>query len=420
VNSNWLAALPLGWQSARLKAVADLRKSRVSDSLTEANYVGLESIESWTGRLLKVDPLSLPPGDNGEGGVTVSQFLPGDVLFGKLRPYLAKAFLAQEAGLCTTELLVIKPGEKLDERFLLNIVLTQEFIGQANAATFGTRMPRADWDTIANILIPIPPLNQQRAIADYLDRETARLDELIAAKQRLLELLAEKRSALITHAVTRGLNPSAPLRDSGVPWLGEIPAHWEVEVARRLFTEIDQRSVAGEEELLTVSHLTGVTSRAEKDVNMFRAESLEGYKVCMPGDLVINTLWAWMGAMGVTFQHGIVSPAYNVYRPASYDPKYLDFLVRIPVFATEVTRFSKGVWSSRLRLYPEDFFEVLMPVPPLEEQQEIADYLGQAISKLDLLASSAQETIDLLQERRSALIAAAVTGQIDVTKQRCN
>jgi type I restriction enzyme S subunit len=258
----------------------------------------------------------------------------------------------------------------------------------------------------------LPPPSIQRAIADYLDRETAKLDDLIAAKRRLLDLLAEKRRALITHAVTRGLNPSASLRDSGVPWLGEIPAHWEVEFARRLFTEIDQRSVTGEEELLTVSHLTGVTSRAEKDVNMFMAESLEGYKICAPGDLVINTLWAWMGAMGVAFQHGIVSPAYNVYRPARYDANYLDFLVRIPVFATEVTRYSKGVWSSRLRLYPDEFFQVLMPMPPLEEQQQIAEFLGQETAKLDLLTRAAQETVDLLQERRSALIAAAVTGQI--------
>lgn len=105
--------------------------------------------------------------------------------------------------------------------------------------------------------------------------------------------------------------------------------------------------------LLTVSHLTGVTSRAEKDVNMFMAESLEGYKRCEAGDLVINTLWAWMGAMGVARQPGIVSPAYNVYQPvAQLDPEYVDLMVRTPRFVEEITRYSKGVWSSRLRLYP--------------------------------------------------------------------
>jgi type I restriction enzyme S subunit len=278
----------------------------------------------------------------------------------------------------------------------------------------GANYPAINASELAAIPIYAPPINQQRAIAAYLDQQTARLDDLIAAKQQLLDLLAEQRQALITHAVTRGLDPAAPLRASGVPWLGEIPAHWETEIGRWLFTEIDQRSEVGEEELLTVSHLTGVTSRAEKDVNMFMAESLEGYKVCQPGDLVINTLWAWMGAMGVAFQHGIVSPAYNVYRPLYYNPHYLDFMVRTPLFATEVTRFSKGVWSSRLRLYPDEFFQVQMPVPPIEEQQTIARVLTQETKRLDQLSQAAQDTINLLQERRSALIAAAVTGQIDV------
>jgi hypothetical protein len=122
----------------------------------------------------------------------------------------------------------------------------------------------------------------------------------VAAKERVLDLLTEKRRALITRAITRGLDPRAPVRGSGIAWLGEIPAHWEIERARWLFRERDQRSETGEEELLTVSHLTGVTPRSEKDVNMFEAETTEGYKICLAGDLVINTLWAWMGAMGVS------------------------------------------------------------------------------------------------------------------------
>lgn len=270
-------------------------------------------------------------------------------------------------------------------------------------------------EILNDILVPYASFTHQCAIADYLDRETARLDSLIAAKERLLNLLTEKRRAVITHAIMRGLNPDVPMRDSGVEWLGEIPGHWDVEYARWLFREIDERSEAGQEELLSVSHLTGVTSRKEKDVNMFMAESNEGYKVCQPGDLVINTLWAWMGAMGVSWLHGIVSPAYNVYRSlGQYESNYIDFLVRMPVFAQEVTRYSKGVWSSRLRLYPEGFFEVILPVPPIDEQRAIVDYLVGQIQKIDRLAKLAQDTIDLLKERRAALIAAVVSGQIDV------
>ena len=148
---------------------------------------------------------------------------------------------------------------------------------------------------------------------------------------------------------------------------------------------------------------------------MFEAETTEGYKLCMQGDLVINTLWAWMGAMGVSFSDGIVSPAYNVYEPTDrLDPNYLDALSRLPVFAQEVTRYSKGVWSSRLRLYPEGFFQTFLPVPPLSEQKRIVSFLKGKYKKLDALQTAALRTMELLKERRAALIAAAVTGKIDV------
>lgn len=264
----------------------------------------------------------------------------------------------------------------------------------------------------AEFPLSLPSFSEQQEIAAYLDYETAKIDALIAAKVRLLTLLVEKRPALITHTITKGLEATASMRDSGVEWLGTIPSHWEVDFAGWLFREIDERSTTGEEELLTVSHITGVTPRSEKDVNMFMAESTEGYKICQPGDLVINTLWAWMGAMGVAFQKGIVSPAYNVYRSCGrLDPSYVDFLVRMPVFAQEVTRYSKGVWSSRLRLYPQEFFKVLLPVPPFKEQQGIAAYLAEETAKLDQLSAATQQTIELLRERRTALISTVVTGQ---------
>jgi type I restriction enzyme S subunit len=293
--------------------------------------------------------------------------------------------------------------------------LSRDFIDAVDASTFGSKMPRADWDFIGNMPIPMPNQTRQRAIADYLDRETAQLDALVAAKEELLDLLAEKRRALIARSITRGLDPTAPVHNSGIPWLGEIPAHWGIERSRWLFRERDERSETGDEELLTVSHLTGVTPRSEKDVNMFEAETTEGYKICLAGDLVINTLWAWMGAMGISPLNGIVSPAYHVYELGPrIDPGYVDVLVRMPIFAQEVIRYSKGVWSSRLRLYPEGFFEVYLPVPPLDEQRAIVAYIAEEAGKLDALRSAAERTIALLKERRAALIAAAVTGQIDV------
>jgi len=398
----------------RLKYVVALRRSRGEGAGDERPYIGLESIESSTGRLIG-DPAATDESAlsaSGQSDSLSNTFEPGDVLFGKLRPYLAKAWVATFQGRCTAELLVMQPVEA-ESAFLRYVCLSRDFIDAVDASTFGSQTPRAAWDFIGNMPIPVPPLQQQRAIADFLDRETARLDALVAAKERVLWLLAEKRRALITRAVTRGLDPRAPLRDSGITWLGEIPAQWETERTRWLFKERDQRSTTGEEELLTVSHLTGVTPRSEKDVNMFEAETTEGYKICVTGDLVINTLWAWMGAMGVAPVDGIASPAYNVYEPGDrLEPSYVDALVRLPVFAQEVTRYSKGVWSSRLRLYPEGFFEVFLPVPSLSEQRAIVAHIAKESAKLDELRAATERTIALLKERRAALISAAVTGRM--------
>lgn len=293
--------------------------------------------------------------------------------------------------------------------------LAEWFIAEMDREVHGSTMQHLTADAFGGFPVLLPPRPTQEAIAKYLDREATRLDGLVAAKERVLALLTEKRRALISRAVTHGLDPNVPLRDSGIPWLGQIPAHWQTERAKWLFRERDDRSETGEEEMLTVSHLTGVTPRSEKNVNMFEAETNEGYKLCRAGDLVINTLWAWMGAMGVSAVDGIVSPAYNVYEPGKrLDPNYVDALVRIPVFAEEAIRYSKGVWSSRLRLYPEGFFEIWMPVPTLDEQRAIVDHIATETAKLDALHTATERTIGLLKERRAALIFAAVTGQMEV------
>jgi type I restriction enzyme, S subunit len=307
------------------------------------------------------------------------------------------------------------PGDRVEARYLARLIEGHQRELLNAWSKVGSTVESIEFDLLADTEIALPPLAQQQAIADYLDRETARIDALIAAKERLVGLLSEKRRVLRARAVTRGLDEHAPLRDSGVSWLGEIPTHWNVERTRWLFRERDQRSELGEEELLTVSHLTGVTPRSEKDVNMFEAETKEGYKICRKDDLAINTLWAWMGAMGVSPVDGIVSPAYNVYElNERLEPAYVDALVRLPIFAEEVIRYSKGVWSSRLRLYPEGFFEVYLPLPSRREQQEIVAYIEHECRKLDTLRAASERTIVLLTERRSAVIAAAVAGQTDV------
>ena len=212
------------------------------------------------------------------------------------------------------------------------------------------------------------------------------------------------------------LKPYADYKDSGQDWLGVVPAHWTLLRAKRLFREVDERSKTGKEELLSVSHLTGVTPRRLKTVTMFMAESNVGHKVCRPGDLVINTLWAWMAALGVTKHTGIVSPAYGVYRPTESGgilPAYADHLLRTPLYAAEYQRRSTGVNSSRLRLYPEQFLRMPVLVPPLDEQAAIVRLLDWANGRLERAIRAKRKVIALLMEQKQVVIHAAITRGLD-------
>lgn len=209
-----------------------------------------------------------------------------------------------------------------------------------------------------------------------------------------------------------GLQPYAEYADSEESWIGRLPTSWMLRRAKFLFREVDERSKTGREELLSVSHKTGVTPRSQKNVSMFMAESNVGYKVCRPDDLVINTLWAWMAALGVSRHHGIVSPAYGVYRPSSpHDllPRFADQLLRTPAYATEYRRRSTGVNSSRLRLYPEAFFRIPVILPPLEDQTAIMRFLDHANRKIDGFIRAKRRLIALLNEQKQTIIHRAVT-----------
>lgn len=211
--------------------------------------------------------------------------------------------------------------------------------------------------------------------------------------------------------------PYPTYMDSGVEWLGKIPKNWGVMDNRWLFRESDARSEYGAEELLTVSHISGVTRRADKpDVTMMEAESHEGYKLCSSGDLAINTMWAWMGALGVAREDGMVSPSYNVYRIiwTGLVPGYYDYLCRAPAHIVEITRHSKGIWSSRLRLYPDTFRNIQTPVPPRSEQRRITKFLDQTTANIDALVAKKERLIELLHEKRTALITRSVTKGIDL------
>lgn len=213
-----------------------------------------------------------------------------------------------------------------------------------------------------------------------------------------------------------GVKPYPAYRDSGLPWLGEVPEHWDVRRGKVLFRCIDVRSSTGDEELLTVSSERGVIPRRSAVVTMFKAESYVGYKLCWPGDLVINSLWAWGRGLGVSQYHGIVSSAYGVYRlrpEFQGSAGFINMLVRSAAFNWELQVRSKGIWISRLQLTDESFLGSPFPVPPAPEQAAIVRFLDHADWRIRRYIASKKKLIVLLNEQKQAIIRHAVTRGID-------
>ncbi len=199
-------------------------------------------------------------------------------------------------------------------------------------------------------------------------------------------------------------------------WLPPVPEHWNEQRAKTFFREVDERSRTGQEELLSVSHLTGVTPRSHKNVTMFKAASYVGSKLCCPGDIVVNTLWAWMAALGASKYAGIVSPAYGVYRPHkadSFNPAYLDYLLRTRAYVTEYIGRSTGIRASRLRLYPNQFLDIPLIQPPLTEQDQIVAYLRAQDAHIARFIKAKRELIGLLTEQKLRIIDQVVTRGLD-------
>lgn len=210
------------------------------------------------------------------------------------------------------------------------------------------------------------------------------------------------------------LNAHPAYRPPRMRWLPHVPEHWNEQRAKTFFREVNERSRTGEEELLSVSHLTGVTPRSQKNVTMFKSASYVGSKLCRPGDIVVNTLWAWMAALGASRYAGIVSPAYGVYRPhntESFNPAYLDYLLRTRAYVAEYIGRSTGIRASRLRLYPNQFLDIALLQPPRSEQDQIVAYLRAQDVQIARFIKAKRDLIGLMAEQRGVIAQRAVSSK---------
>jgi type I restriction enzyme S subunit len=416
---DWLGEIPSHWTIIKLKYISSIFNGSTPSSSIE---------EYWDGSIVWITPndlgkLSGKYIDDSERKLTIkglnncgTQLSPiGSIVLSTRAPIGHVAITTTESCInqgCKT---IIPYLKLLDSEYLYYLLS----ISREHLQSFGkgTTFRELSGSELKGYEIIQPPILEQKKIVEFLDRTTTDIDRAIAQKQRLIELLQEQKAILINQAVTKGLNPNVPMRDSGIEWLGEIPEHWQVRRAKYIFREVDERSTTGEEELLSVSHITGVTPRSEKNVNMFMAEDYSGSKLCHKDDLIINIMWAWMGALGVANQTGIVSPSYGVFRqikPGTFNSWYLEHLLRSIEYVAQYNRISTGLHSSRLRLYPHMFLSMEILLPPKDEQDQIEAITIDRIREIDAAIDSIDRETSVLEELRSVLISQAVTGKMKV------
>lgn len=407
------------WQEKRLKFIAPLSRRILPGKPLDARYLGLENIESGTGKLHLETEQELVES-------SVISFDGNSILFGKLRPYLAKVATPDFDGVASTEIMVLLPANGNDRGFLAYSLRSDGFIRRVSALTDGAKMPRANPSNVMNLDLPLPSFFLQRRIAAYLDRQTEKIDRLMNLRRRQIELLKEQRAAIIQRAVTRGLKPDAPMKDSGIPWLGEIPAHWEIvrmkmlaesliagpfgsSITKNMYVSSGYR-VYGQEQVIPNDFSIG-----DYFITPEKFEELERYSV-NPGDVLISCVGSF-GKIAVVPRNihpGIINPRLLRLRPRKNQiiPEYLGAALRSNVGFAQMEQAGRGGTMDIINIGL--LGQLRIPLPPKNEQETILKYIAIQNLRLETLLSAYSRQLALLAEYRAALIHECVTGRKEI------
>lgn len=383
----WIGEIPEGWEVRRLKTY--LYNKDEKKEYSHQKYIGLENIESWTG---KYTESSLHP----EGMCNI--FTKGDILFSKLRPYLAKCILARFDGLCSTEFLILSSYKQCNT-FFKYLLLSPHIIDKINAATYGTKMPRANWEIIGSIKTPIPPLTEQQRIADYLDAKCAHIDQCQELTRQSMEKLHAYKLSCITEAVTKGLDPDVPLKDSGVPWIGQIPVGWEP-VKIKFFSSIKSGDAIRAEDLLEAGQYDVYGGNG-------KIGTCSKYN-CNGESFIIGRVGALCGNIHKLGTKAFISDNALILKINHNNFDFIYFsLVAANLGKLNTSNAQPLITATRIN-------NVYLPLPPLPEQERIAAYLDKKCARIDALLEEKQALLDKLAEYKKSLIFECVTGKREV------
>ena len=393
---DWIGEMPSSWQVAPLKYGAscssDLSTYTVDDS---KEFLALENVESWTGRLVGLDERP----DSVDSSVNV--FSETDVLFGKLRPYLAKVCRPDFRGVCSTELLCVSPVSYCRD-YLFWLLISKGFIDVINAESYGVKMPRTSWAQMGAHYCPVPPLSEQQAIAGHLDVETAKIDQAMSLLRRELETLEQFKKSVIHEAVTKGLDPTVPMKPSGVEWIGEIPEHWGVKRLKYLC------------EMNSGTNLTSEEISEAGDYPVYGGNGIRGYYSEFNNDSSC-VLVGRQGALCGNVQLGVApfwatDHAVVVTELSGYWKKYAFYAL----MAMNLNRLSMAAAQPGLSV--EKIICESSPVPPSGEQESVASALESKVVGIEAVLKMKHEQLEILKQLRQSMIFEYVTGKRRVSE----
>jgi type I restriction enzyme, S subunit len=419
---DWQGNIPQYWQVKPLKYVVNLVNEKIDSTPDKTTYIGLENISSGTGQRVSS---SEDPDKIVEAG-TCNVYARNNVLFGKLRPYLAKVFHTENSGVCSSELLVLE-AKFIQSKYLFYFLLSDGFIKIVDSSTYGAKMPRASWDFIGGLPILLPSDAEQQAIVAFLDRKTAEIDRLLRLKEQQIELLERKRQALISEAVTRGLDPTAPMQKTEIGWLGEIPAHW---IVKRLKYLKKESFMYGANELALSDDTTQPRFIRITDLNdegTLRQDTFCSLPEELAQPYLLKNDDFLFARSGATVGKAVVySKTWGACCFAGYLIRLRpDKAIVVPAFLRYYTASSlyknhineSTIQATIQNVSAEKYANFIVLTPPLAEQQAIVAFLDRKTAEIDTTVGIIKAQNEKLRQYRQALISEAVTGKIDVREK---
>lgn len=411
-GARWLGNVPTHWDVQPLRAVTSLKSDKNRPDLP------VLSVYREYGVILK-DSRDDNRNATSLDTSTYKVVKPGDLVVNKMKAWQGSMGISAHEGIVSPAYITCSTkADRVRPAYLHYLLRSSPLIGVYSSLSYGVRVGQWDmhYEDFKQIPIPLPPQEEQDRIVTFVDQKTAEIDAATAKKERLIELLQEQRNIRIHQAVLRGLNPDVPLRDSGVTWIGAIPAHWKVIPNRYIFREQNARSQRGEETHLSMSQRYGLVPAKELDVQTLQSESYDGAKLCQKGDLVQNRLKAHLAVFAVAPCDGLVSPDYSVFRLQNPEnqPIYFEQLFKTPNYLSEFNRRVRGIVVGFLRLYSEDFNAIPTLVPPFDEQAEIVRFIETTNKDFEDVRAKIDAEIAMLRELKASTVASAVTGKIKV------